>query len=40
MIKQNKTGDLTGNKIAYKITKTSKNLQQNNLETAENVFYQ
>ena len=40
MIKQNKTGDLTGNKIAYKITKASKNLQQNNLETAKNVFYQ
>ena len=30
------TGDLTGNKIADKITKVSKNSQQNNSETAIN----
>ena len=30
------TGDLIGNKTANKITKASKNLQQNNLETVTN----
>ena len=30
------TGDLIGNKIAYKITKLSRNSQQNNLETVTN----
>ena len=30
------TGDLVGNKIADKITKISKNLQQNNSETVKN----
>ena len=30
------TGDLTGNKIADKITKVSKNSQQNNSETVIN----
>ena len=31
-------GDLTGDKIANKITKVSKNSQQNNLETVTNEY--
>ena len=30
------TGDLNGNKIAFKITKVSRNSQQNNLQTVTN----
>ena len=33
---QKATGDLIGNKIAGKITKVSRNLQQNNSETVTN----
>ena len=36
MVKIWATGDLIGNKIADKIRKVSKNLQQNNLETVTN----
>ena len=34
------TGDLIGNKISNRITKVSKNSQQNNLETDTNELYQ